>query len=61
VWHIVTQGERPNHGLSIVSSLQLQHGTQYRVIGAPDARHQATPAEPSLEDGYSQLMQTARE
>jgi ABC-type multidrug transport system ATPase subunit len=63
VWHVLTQGERPNGGLSVVSSLQMQSGTQYRVLGTP-AAHLAPVAqavEPSLEDGYMWLMQPSRE
>ena len=60
VWHITTRGDRPDGGLSVVSTLQLRDGVQYRVIGDPGGRYEATPAEPSLEDGYIWLMQQAR-
>lgn len=60
VWHITTDGERPNHGLSVVSSLQLQNGVQYRVIGTPENHQQTTSVEPSLEDGYIWLMNQVR-
>ncbi len=56
VWTILTQGERPNDGLSVVSTLQLQNGVQYRVIGTPGAQYAATQVEPSLEDGYIWMM-----
>ncbi len=56
VWTILTQGERPNGGLSVVSTLQLQNGVQYRVIGTPGEQYAATPVEPSLEDGYIWMM-----
>ncbi len=56
VWNVLTQGERPNHGLSVISTLQLQHGVQYRVLGQPEAGFDASPVEPSLEDGYMCLM-----
>jgi len=52
VWTILTGGERPNHGLTVVSTLQLHNGIQYRVLGMPEASYAATPIEPSLEDGY---------
>jgi ABC-2 type transport system ATP-binding protein len=58
VWALVTPGERPNSGVSVVSSLQLQEGTQYRVLGAPAAQYGARPVDPSLEDGYMWLMRT---
>ena len=60
VWLINTAGERPEAGLSIVSTLQQMDGVQYRVLGAPDARHAARPVEPSLEDGYIWLMEQSR-
>jgi ABC-type multidrug transport system ATPase subunit len=60
VWQITTQGERPNNGVAIVSTLQMQNGVQYRVLGEPDKQHHAIPVEPSLEDGYIWLMQQAR-
>jgi ABC-type multidrug transport system ATPase subunit len=60
VWHIVTAGERPDGGLSVVSTLQLQDGVQYRVLGTPGASYDAKPVEPSLEDGYIWLMQQSR-
>ncbi len=61
VWNIVTAGERPNGGLSVVSTLQLQDGVQYRVLGMPSAGYEAKPVEPSLEDGYIWLMQQSRD
>jgi ABC-type multidrug transport system ATPase subunit len=61
VWHIVTDGERPNHGLSVISTLQLQNGVQYRVLGEPTGYTNPTPTEPSLEDGYIWLMHKSRE
>jgi ABC-2 type transport system ATP-binding protein len=57
VWHILAAGERPDGGLAVVSTLQLQAGMQYRVVGEPDARYNAVPVEPTLEDGYIWLMQ----
>jgi ABC-2 type transport system ATP-binding protein len=59
VWHILTDGERPNEGLAVVSSLQMHNGTQYRVLGTPAAylAEQSQAVEPSLEDGYIWLMQ----
>jgi ABC-type multidrug transport system ATPase subunit len=55
VWTINSSGERPNAGLTIVSTLQLQDTVQYRVLGEPQG-YAAAPAEPSLEDGYLWLM-----
>ena len=59
VWNILTHGEYPE-GLSVVSTIQLQSGVQYRVLGTPATHYQATPLEPSLEDGYMWMMQQQR-
>jgi len=56
-WLITTtDGNRPNHQLSLVSTLQLQDGIQYRVLGTPTEYRDAQLVEPSLEDGYIWLM-----
>jgi hypothetical protein len=60
VWHLLAADERPDDGLAIVSTLQLPAGVQYRVVGTPDARYDATPVEPTLEDGYLWLMQSGK-
>jgi hypothetical protein len=44
-------------GLTVVSTLQLEDGVQFRVLGDASARRTAVPVEPSLEDGYIWLMQ----
>jgi ABC-2 type transport system ATP-binding protein len=54
---VITTEKRPDDHLTIVSSLQLQHGVQYRVLGDPNGYANATAVEPSLEDGYMWLMQ----
>lgn len=56
VWSITTQGERPNSGLAVVSTLQMHDGVQYRVLGTPEPGYNAVSIEPSLEDGYIWLM-----
>jgi ABC-type multidrug transport system ATPase subunit len=56
VW-VITTDQRPDDHLTIVSSLQMQRGTQYRVLGDTDGYSDRTPVEPSLEDGYMWLMQ----
>ncbi|HLU11092.1 MAG TPA: ABC transporter ATP-binding protein [Oceanobacillus sp.] len=61
VWTITSSGERPNGGLTLVSTLQMANGVQYRVVGDPDPQYHAAPVEPSLEDGYMWLMQSAGE
>lgn len=60
VWVITTDGRKPEEGVTVVSSLQMREGVQYRVIGEKVTGYPATPAEPSLEDGYLWLMQSAR-
>ena len=60
VWAITTPGERPNSGLTVVSTLQQIDGVQYRVLGAPPAAYPALALEPSLEDGYIWLMERWR-
>jgi len=60
VWHILAADERPDGSLAIVSTLQLQAGVQYRVVGTPETRYNATPVEPTLEDGYIWLMQRSK-
>jgi ABC-2 type transport system ATP-binding protein len=63
VWTLTTSGlEKPNHGLTIVSTLHLAEGTQYRLVGEAAAEHSAAqPVQPSLEDGYVWLMQSAEQ
>lgn len=62
VWTILSRnGERPDGGLTIISTLQMQDGVQYRVLGQPGASWEAVSAEPSLEDGYIWLMKQSRE
>lgn len=58
VWTINTAGDMPNHGLSVVTTLQLADSVQYRVIGSNAKAQYATAiqTEPSLEDGYIWLM-----
>ena len=58
VWMLTTAaGQRPDDGLTVVSSLQLANGTQYRVVGDAAGYSDAQSVEPSLEDGYLWLMQ----
>ena len=57
VRNIITAGERPDSGLTVVLTLQLEDGVQFRVLGDASAHRTAVPVEPSLEDGYIWLMQ----
>lgn len=60
VWTINTAGAMPNHGLSVVTTLQLADAVQYRVIGTSARTQYADAAlvEPNLEDGYMWLMKS---
>jgi ABC-2 type transport system ATP-binding protein len=60
VWNILTSGERPDSGLAVISTMQMQNGVQYRVVGKPAEGYNAESIEPSLEDSYIWLMQQAR-
>lgn len=64
VWLALSKnGQRPdeNGHISVVSTLQLADGTQYRIIGEPPAHLAATPAEPTLEDGYIFAMRQLKQ
>lgn len=60
VWTISTAGSKPMGDFTVVSTLNMGAMVQYRVVGMPDARMQAQPAEPGLEDGYVWLMRAGR-
>jgi ABC-type multidrug transport system ATPase subunit len=52
VWHTHTQ---PPASATLVASMPTPQGTSWRTVGPPPAAD-ATPAEPTLEDGYLALM-----
>ena len=56
VWTIQTKGESPETDLVVVSTMNVENGAQYRVVGKPSERDHPVPVEPSLEDGYLWLM-----
>jgi ABC-2 type transport system ATP-binding protein len=60
VWNLVSHGERPDTSLNVVSTMQIQDGVQYRVVGNPSEASNAIPVKPNLEDGYIWLMQQSR-
>ena len=60
VWTVETEGRQPEGNLTVVSTLHLGGSTRYRVVGEPDQEMAATPADPSLEDGYVWLMRKSR-
>ncbi len=51
VWLIETDGERPSGDIVVVSSVQLDNTTQYRVVGTPDNDQNIVSVKPGLEDG----------
>ena len=61
-WQIRSDdGSKPDHRLTIVSTLHLADGVQHRVVGADASQYpHAIQLQPSLEDGYVWLMQGAR-
>ncbi len=59
VWSLTTAGDYPDEALTVVSTLQLRDGIQYRVLGTPASRYGATALEPGLEDGYILMMRQA--
>jgi ABC-type multidrug transport system ATPase subunit len=61
VWTVLTRGETPDSGLVIVSTMKMQDGIQYRVVGNPSGHSKRVPVEPSLEDGYLWLMHSTHD
>lgn len=61
VWTLVTTDtEKPDNGLTVVSTLHLAEGTQYRLVGESIKGHpKAQKVQPGLEDGYVWLMKSA--
>lgn len=60
VWAVETGGPQPGGDLTVVSTLHLGGSVRYRVVGEPAAALNASPVEPSLEDGYVWLMRESR-
>jgi ABC-type multidrug transport system ATPase subunit len=63
VWMVTTNsGQKPDHGLTVVSMLHMAVGVQYRLVGSQTPDYPgATPASPGLEDGYVWLMKSAEQ
>ncbi len=61
VWVLTCSAlEKPDHGLTVVSMLQLAEETQYRLVGpSAEAYPAAKAVQPGLEDGYVWLMKSA--
>lgn len=60
VWSIRTAGEYPAGDVAVVSTLQLEDGVQYRVLGDVAGYADAQPVEAGLEDGYMWVMRQSR-
>jgi len=60
VFSVHTDGPRPEGDLTVVSMIQHDAATEYRVVGAA-APEAATELEPGLEDAYVWLMRSGRE
>jgi ABC-type multidrug transport system ATPase subunit len=58
VFRITTANEPPTGEFSLLSSIPLEEGIQYRVLGTPTGYANATSVEPTLEDGYIWLMRS---
>jgi ABC-2 type transport system ATP-binding protein len=59
VWNLLADDKDLDPNLSLISTLPVEMGLQYRVVGNPVERYQATSVTPTLEDGYVWLMQQA--
>ncbi len=59
VFSVHTDGPRPDGELTVVSMIQHDTTTEYRVVGA-DSPAGATELEPGLEDAYVWLMRSGR-
>jgi ABC-2 type transport system ATP-binding protein len=60
VWTIEANEPIAMPGSTVVSTLHLGDTIQFRVVGDHHGTHRATPAVPTLEDGYVSLMQRCR-
>jgi ABC-2 type transport system ATP-binding protein len=60
VFTIRTDGPRPEGALTVVSMIQHDNATEYRVVGA-ETPGGAVEMEPGLEDAYVWLMRSGRE
>ncbi len=60
VFTVRTDGPRPDGDLTVVSMIQHDAATEYRVVGEPAPGEALEPVEPGLEDAYVWLMREAR-
>jgi ABC-2 type transport system ATP-binding protein len=61
VWTLTSSGAKPEGDLTVVSTIPIGSEIHYRVVGALGGGLAATPAEPTLEDGYLWLMREKRD
>jgi ABC-type multidrug transport system ATPase subunit len=61
VWMVSSAGPKPEGNFTVVSMMHLGDRAQYRVVGEPVQPLAATPADPTLEDGYVWLMRERRQ
>lgn len=60
VWQVNQRTPFQKEGFTVASTLQVNEGLQYRLIGDSKPTSEAVPLEPTLEDGYLYLMQSVR-
>ncbi len=60
VWMITTEGSKPEGNFTVVATMHLGTGVQYRVVGNLSAHAGAVLIEPTLEDSYVWLMREQR-
>ncbi|GCE11343.1 ABC transporter ATP-binding protein [Tengunoibacter tsumagoiensis] len=68
-WIVTTSGSKPQGEFSVISTLNMGHSIQYRIVGDAHEVHRLSPTipsanivatEPGLEDGYVWFMSTHR-
>ena len=60
VWMITTESSKPEGNFTVVATMHLGTGVQYRVVGDLSPRAGAVSIEPTLEDSYVWLMREQR-
>ena len=60
VWQVTTPGQKPEGNFTVVSTLNMGHNVQYRIVGEKPSGVEATTLEPSLEDSYVWFMRDSR-
>lgn len=64
VWTVTTDGLKPQGNFTVVSTLHMETGVQYRIVGELSSvkyqEYQTKTIEPNLEDSYVWLMRDKR-